>query len=513
MIRRIASLALAAGLMATLMAAASASPSIAQAPAPDRATAGQAIDWSRCHAGDVPASARCGWVTVPRDWAAPATSGTYRIRVVRIPATGQSLGALTFNPGGPGASGIETGGIVYSLLPESIRRSFDFIAWDPRGVGQSQPRLRTCTWEPPDLPPTGPVDATDIAQRWVDAVSSANAECLRLNRAYAGTLGTWQVIRDLDAIRKALGEDQISLWGMSYGTTIGRAYAQAFPQRLRALVLDGAIDPAPSIHSYMREHIWDDATGVQRMLGAFGGRYVKTYERAMRFLERRTLRFAGGRQLDRWEFVEALRGSAAYQASWGDVLALLDDVGTALDSQRARTRERGARIDRAAASAASPDPLVPRRTGDRALEVDLVLTLVNCTDMHDRPSVDSLAAAGTEAMGVGGTPYLLAVLVEGAQCSGVPALGRALPGLHSVLRLTPRPVIVSSVGDNLTPYLGARELANAFASAPMVVYDGTQHVAYSRTSPCIDAPVTRYFLTQQLPPRSTACPLEWRRPK
>lgn len=506
MTARIPSFLLALGLTASLLVVSD----VAHAQEPEQRTEAT-LDLSRCSEREVPREARCGWVVVPRDWARPESSGTYRIRVAHLPADGQRLGVLTFNPGGPGASGIELMGRVYSLLPEQVRRSFDFVAWDPRGVGSSQPHLAACTWEPPKLPPTGPVNATEVTTLWVDAVTQANEECLERNSAHASQLGTWQVIRDLDAIRRALGERQISLWGMSYGTTIGRAYAQQFPTRLRALVLDGAIDPAPSIHSYMREHIWDDETGIQRMLAAFGGRYVKTYEQALRYLERKTLRFRGGERLDRWQFVEALRGSAAYQGSWNEVIELLDQVGVALTSARARTAERGSRIATLAHLASSPDPLAPRRTFRDTEPYESVLPFVNCTDMHDRPSIAALAQAGEEAMAVGGSPFLLAVLVEGAACSGLPALGRALPGLHSVLRLSPRPVIVNSVADNLTPYLGARTLANAFASAPMVVYDGTQHVAYTRTTSCVSDPVTRYFLTLELPTRSTACRMEWRR--
>jgi len=504
---------IAAALLAPMAPAASAAPSIpAAAPAAESGLVQPAASakWSDCWEGGTPEKARCTWVTVPRDWAEPTTSGTFKIRVARIPATGPRLGVLTFNPGGPGGSGIELTELVYDLLPAQVRRSFDFVSWDPRGVGRSQPDLRACTWEEPKLPRTGPVDVAAVAQTWHDAVAQANQECLRRNQAVADYLGTWQVIRDLDAIRESLGVSRISLWGMSYGTTIGRAYAQAFPTRVRALVLDGAIDPAPSIHSYMREHIWDDATAVQRMLAAFGGGYVKTYDRAMRYLEQRTLRFANGYRLDRWSFLYSMIGAAPRQGSWPDAVELLDDVRRALDSAQARTAERGARVAALVEAAESPDPLAPRAPRAES-SFGFLLPLVNCADMPDRPTAETLARAGEQAMGVGGTPYLLPVLIEGAQCSGLPTLGRALPGLHTVLRLSPRPVVVNSVADNATPYLGARELANAFGSAPMVVYDGTQHVSYGRTSACIDAPVTRYLLTLQLPPRSTACPLVWER--
>ncbi len=500
----------AALLLTSAVSSAGAAPSGAQ-PGPRTPQAN--LDWRPCSDEDLPARARCTWVTVPRDWAEPSTSGTYRIRVARIAAVGDRIGVLTFNPGGPGGLGVGWLDLVYGQLPSQVKDRFDVVAWDPRGVGRSEPQLRPCTWNRPVFPETGPIDVTALTQEWYDAVAQANEECASLNAAHVGNLGTWQVIRDLDAIRSALGERQITLWGMSYGTTVGRAYAQQFPSRLRALVLDGAIDPAPSIHSYMREQIWDDVTAVQRMLGAFGGRYTKTYNQAMRYLDENVLTFEGD-ELTRWQFGSAMQGLATRQGSWPVAMQVLDRVGRALADPSERTAERGQRLaelmDIGQSPEWSPDPLPtqPRASAD----FNSILGFVNCSDMHDRPSVEALARAGGEAIGVGGTTYLLPVLEEGAQCAGLPPLGRSLPGLTTILRLSPRPVVINAVADNATPYLGARELANAFARAPMVVYDGTQHVAYGRISACIDRPVTKYLVSLTLPPRSTVCPLAWRAP-
>jgi len=488
-------------LVAVPPATVSATPAGVTSTSPDR------LRWSDCRNDELSDAVRCSWLKVPRDWARPDTSGTYRIRVARIPASGPRIGVLTFNPGGPGGSGVELIELVHSLLPKSIRRSFDFIGWDPRGVGQSAPALKPCEFISPKFAPTGAIDVDAYAQAMFNAFSDANTECLRLNKTHAQNLGTWQVIRDLNALRASLRVEKISLWGMSYGTTIGRAYAQTFPHRLRALVLDGAIDPAPTMHSYMREHIWDDYTAVQRMLGAFGPSYVKTYLRAMRYLDKRVLRFPGGRTLNRWEFGSFLTDQAAYQGSWTDVRRFLDQVRRALNSTNQRTAVAGARIHQWV-NEPPIDPLTQRIRPMSSARYEPLMAFVNCSDMHDRPTPQALAAAGRQAVGVGGTPYLTPALVEGAACSGLPPLGRALPGLRTTFRLSPRPVVINAVADNRTPYQGARALANVFARSPMVIYDGTQHVSYARVSHCINAPVTRYLLTLELPATSVACPLQ-----
>jgi hypothetical protein len=249
------------------------------------------------------------------------------------------------------------------------------------------------------------------------------------------------------------------------------------------------------------------------MLGAFGGRYTRTYNQAMRYLEENVLTFQGDK-LTRWEFGGAMQGLATREGSWPVAIELLDLVGRALADPRERTAERGQRLTELAKIGQSPEWALGPLPSQAKASSDFfsILGFVNCSDMHDRPTVEALARAGSEAIGVGGTTYLLPVLTEGSQCAGLPPLGQSLPGLTGILRLSPRPVVINAIADNATPYLGARELANAFARAPMVVYDGTQHVAYGRTSACIDRPVTNYLVSLTLPPRSTVCPLAWRAP-
>ena len=132
---------------------------------------------------------------------------------------------------------------------------------------------------------------------------------------------------------------------------------------------------------------------------------------------------------------------------------------------------------------------------------------VNCADMPDRPSAQVVAGAAEQAARVGGTTFGLTALMEGAQCAGVPRLGRPIAPLMGTLRLPTPPVIVNSVADNRTPWLGARATANAFTGSSMVTYAGTQHVTYAGPSDCVNAAVSPYLLNRTLPARSVACPL------
>lgn len=180
-------------------------------------------------------------------------------------------------------------GFIPSRLPQAVRDSFDIVTLDSRGVGGSQPTLAHCVVPEPTFPATGPVDWLAVTSAYVDDMSAALQECLSANEADAQFVGSWQVIRDFDALRRALGVEEVSLWGLSYGTTLGRAHSQQFPRRLQALILDGAITRTPRILDYAREHIWDDATAIQTMLGAFGAKTTRGYCTVMKYPYRNVL--------------------------------------------------------------------------------------------------------------------------------------------------------------------------------------------------------------------------------
>lgn len=471
--------------------AAGAEPAVEAAP---RVESSSPLRWGACE-GERLEGVQCAFLRVPRDWVRPS-AGTYRIAVARIRAeVAPTRGVLMFNPGGPGGAGLDALRFVQRGLPKEVRDSFDIVTFDPRGVGSSQPTFTPCRTPNPKPPVTGAVDWEAVTTQYVDAMSAALQKCLEVNMADAPFVGTWQVIRDMDSLRRALGVEKISFWGMSYGTTVGRAYAQQFPQRLRSLVLDGTITPTPSIGDYAREHIWDDATAIQTMLGAFGAKSKRAYRTVMNFLEDQTIPTEDGDVVTRWSVSSYLVNNAAYQSQWDEAKQLLNELHSAIRNARTVSRNTAQHITISAVTTRSEGGSNP------------AYHFVNCSDMHDRPSVRVIASAAEQAAKVGGTPLGATPLGEGTQCAGLPPLGRSVPPLAGTLRLPTPPVIVNSIGDNRTPWLGARETANAFTGSSMVTYAGTQHVAYTGTSACVDAAVTPYLLRLTLPPRSVACPL------
>ncbi|HEV8623745.1 MAG TPA: alpha/beta fold hydrolase [Acidimicrobiia bacterium] len=187
----------------------------------------------------------CATLSVPLDYHHRG-SRTVPVAVIRVQAAspGSRIGSLVLNPGGPGGSGVDAAIDAATSLPEALRARFDIVGFDPRGVGR-----------------TGPVRCWDQA-RYAAAFRHARARphpgafraaldegrrfrpaCRRNSGDLAPYLGTEFVARDLDRLRAALGDEQLTYLGLSYGTFIGTVYANLFPKRVRALALDGAYDP------------------------------------------------------------------------------------------------------------------------------------------------------------------------------------------------------------------------------------------------------------------------------
>lgn len=201
------------------------------------------IDWRACqHPRLVEAGARCGFVEVPLYYADP--SGTkIQLAVSRVPhktPDSQAQGPMLVNPGGPGGSGLVYA-ILGGLVPDGGGDSYDWIGFDPRGVGSSRPALSCIPdysgYNRPYYVPITP----QLEQTWLQRAESYAKACDRTQHELLAHLKTVDSARDMDSIRKALGAPQINYYGYSYGTYIGQVYGTLFPDRLRRMVLDSNV--------------------------------------------------------------------------------------------------------------------------------------------------------------------------------------------------------------------------------------------------------------------------------
>ena len=226
-------------------------------PLPDDSL--EALEWGDCDGEEVSDEGlECATLTVPLDYAAadaaaasPTTAGddteiaTIDLALVRVPAARNRIGAILFNPGGPGGSGFEyiaQGG--RTIVAELDLQQFDLIGFDPRGVDRSggiacQTDAELDRYQFPDTTPDTPEE-----QALLDESETAFATACR--EQYGDTLrfySTESTARDMDMIRRSLGDATLSYLGISYGTYLGAVYATLFPDRVRAMVLDSAFEP------------------------------------------------------------------------------------------------------------------------------------------------------------------------------------------------------------------------------------------------------------------------------
>ncbi|MEU5161150.1 alpha/beta hydrolase [Streptomyces sp. NPDC020875] len=220
--------------------------------------AGEGIDWADCPTDwGLPKPIQCGTVTVPLDYKRPH-GRQITLTVDRIGHTGtpaERQGALVYNPGGPGGSGLRFPVRVTSKNPLWVNTSkaYDFVGFDPRGVGRSTPISCVDPQEFVKAPKADPVPDSEADKRAQRKLAYEYAEgCAERSGWMLPHMTTANTARDLDVIRAALGERKLNFLGVSYGTYLGAVYAELFPGHIRRMVVDSVVNPS-------REKIWYQA--------------------------------------------------------------------------------------------------------------------------------------------------------------------------------------------------------------------------------------------------------------
>ena len=551
------------------------------------------LSYFKCPPKSLPVGVQCAKLTVPLDWQNPSDGRTTTIDV-RVKRSKEGKGGLTFNPGGPGGSGVEAFPGVYSLLPDDVVAKFDFVGWDPRGVGGSGLKLagpaqpfvglglvpggsggaeisgtkpgspaakaglvkgdiitkvsdrvmsngadvvaevresvpgdslvveflrggasrevtvivgsvdsgcQYGTVAPAYPPATGPVDWQVYWQQAADQIAAINTACLAANPDSAPYLGTWQVIRDLDALRAALGYSTWNYWGMSYGTRIGHAYARTFPNRLRAVVMDGSLPSAETTYGLATSfpaNAWVSLQLFPALAAPAAARKMTVIEE---YLNGTVVALPDGTELTRWDWAEQFRSLLGSQSQYPTAVAFVNNLYAGITAATPAERAKGLEV--AAMISESQRALLE----EQALEMAAVFVFVNCSDLHDRVTPSELAAASESIERNYGTarPYSMGL---NAACFGLPPedLSPAIPSGSSMIALKTPPVFVLSSGDTATPWVWGRNLANTFVGSSTITYESTQHVDYLFTpSECVNAAVTDYLITLKAPPRHRQC--------
>ena len=485
--------------VAVLAAGAIAGPADAT-PGADQATATQPV-WDSCDRFITDAflpTAECAIVPVPIDAADP-TGAQAQLAVIRIPATGRRQGVLLMNPGGPGASAVDLVVSLSDVLSDSlITEHFDLVGFDPRGVGYSTPELRCRTDAEFDAWRREPM--VDYSQAGVVEIEGFNRklaqQCLeKMGKPFLAGVGTSSAAQDMDAVRQALGEDQINYLGFSYGTELGTAYLQRFPNRVRTMVLDGAIDPTESsIDSLVNQmagfqvafndYATDCAESADCPLGTDPTQFVNRFHQLVNPLVTSPAATSDPRGLS---YADALTGTfnSLYTPQYWKYLTrglLALQRGTKADSLLLLADDYQGRDDDGHYNNGQ-DAFNAIRCVDGPTPSDPALW----ADADRR--IRQVAPFATYGQFTGFAPRDLCAFWPVPTTSAPHEASPAPPG--SV-------VVVSTTHDPATPYQAGVDLARQLR-APLITYDGTQHTVVFDGDECVDDTIIRYLVDRVVP--------------
>ena len=438
-----------------------------------------------------------GFVEVPLDYEDPA-GASIRLHLVRHLATDAEnrIGSLLVNPGGPGAGGTDLAYFAEQIYGDDLLARFDVVGFDPRGTGLSEPALDCVD----DLDPyfaldTDP-DSPDEEQAFEDALAEMTAGCEERSGDLLAHVTTVEAAKDMDLIRQALGEDEISYFGWSYGTTLGATWATLFPDTVRAAVLDGAVDPTVG----RVDGLIDQAAGFEASLNTFladcsgdstcpfnnNGDAAGALDALLDEIETTEIPTSAGRPPLSSGIVELGIANALYlEDSWPTLAQALADA---------------AEGDGAGLLAQFDEYNIRFEDGTYTNDVEAYYA-ITCAD---DPSTGGVAAAlevrdeFAEASPRIGSTTAAEVLMC-ALWPDVPRVDFQITGKDAGPI-----VVVGNTGDPATPFEGSRRMAAALEEGVFVAVEANQHTAYGLND-CIDGLIDTYLVDLVVPDAGTTC--------
>jgi pimeloyl-ACP methyl ester carboxylesterase len=435
---------------------------------------------------------------VPVDYEDP-DGPTFELFVARRLANDQEnkIGSLLVNPGGPGFGGSDFAIFADQIYEEELLDRFDIVGWDPRGTGESEPAIDCIDdydeyFAGTDITPDDQVEHDEV----VETVRAFANRCAEENADIIEHVGTNNSVRDMDAIRRALGEEKISYFGFSYGSELGATWATLFPETVRAAVLDGAADPNSDPVERNRQQL----SGFEETLTTYlaqcsadsscafhnDGDAEGAFDELMGELDENPIPSEPGRpDIARGE---ALQGvvQAMYSDSFWDQLS--DALSDAQDGD-------------GSGLLALYDAYFQRKSdGTWGNELEAFQS-ISCMDRVQRPTVeewDAFAplfneAAPRIAPGVTGEPYFCVffppTIEPRAEITGA--------GAGPIL-------VVGTTGDAATPLSSTRAMAETLEDGRLVVVTADQHTGYSANE-CVQDIVHRYLVDLEVPGDEAEC--------
>ena len=469
------------------------------------------IDWTDCNeqirqvvagqpGSDRDLSFKCGRTEVPISYDEPqgATLPLFLVRVVSGTQTDR-IGSLMINPGGPGASGADAAIGLALTLPDEILARFDIVGFDPRGVGLSTPVKCISDTRKEEMIAADPRPVSTEQLDAAFALSKKVADdCAKEYGDALGTFNTVDTARDMDRLREGLGEKQLSYLGYSYGTTLGSTYAELFPDKVRSMVLDAAVDPDVDVVADAEQ----SAAALENGFDAFATNCIGLLAGCPIGAEPR-------------QFLEQVLGQAQQapipssqpgetrQATPGVVMtavqAALYDSGSWPQLAQALAAAQGGDSKGLFSLADSYSGRLEDGTYSNLLDANLAIDCADSDERVDESKIRELAPDWNQKyplFGAGAAAGLYTCSVWKADRTPLPE--RDAAGSAPIL-------VVGNSGDPVTPLPGAVDLAEDLDSGVLLTWQGQGHTAYPKTD-CVRAAVDAYLIDLTVPLDGLTCP-------
>jgi pimeloyl-ACP methyl ester carboxylesterase len=454
----------------------------------------KAVRWTPCADRDLK-GVDCGSVAVPLDHAAPHGK-MITVALSRAEHTGparQYQGVLLVNPGGPGGGGRGFAAEVAADLPADVRRAYDVVGFDPRGVGASSPAV-SC--EPSYFAPVRP--------DYVVTTAAQEAVWLRRSRDYAQACGrkygdlldhlkSIDVVQDMDDIRQALGQQKINFFGASYGTYLGAVYATRYPGRVRRMVLDSSVRPTGIWYQSNLDQDYSFDASVKSLFGwiaahddVYGlGHTESMVERGYYALRARLAARPASGVLGPDELDDTLQIGAYLAPTWPPLAAAL--------SRYILHGDPADLIRRYKAWGVTKEPEFA------------VYNAVQCTDAP-WPKRWSVWKADAERIYAKAPYQAWGNTWFNAPCLFWPARPGTPVTIASSKDLPPILMFQATL-DAATPFAGGLEMHRRLRGSRLVVEDGGRtHAIVQRGNACVDRKFDDFLATGALPAEETHCP-------
>jgi pimeloyl-ACP methyl ester carboxylesterase len=453
------------------------------------------IEWTACD-GSTNTEVECGNIEVPFDYANP-DQGSFVLYVKKHNAASPAdrIGSMMVNPGGPGFGGSSLADDAQYYFSQDLIDRFDIIAWDPRGTGESTPAVNCVDTFDEYFGLDSPPETPEEKQALINASQAFNDKCAENSGTILPFISTKASAQDINSLRLALGEEKVNFFGFSYGSELGTTWATMFPETVRAIVVDGAVDPnASSIQEGMTQ-----AKGFEGQLATFlkqcserttcefhnNGDAEAAFDKLVLDIDAKPLEVSKDRTL----VTQGVLFTAVAQAMYSDYY--WPQLSEALSAAQGGDGKGILQL--------YDDYYQRKEDGTYGNELEAFLA-ISCLDDPGATSTEEVDSHIEDF--IAAAPRLGGNFAYGYSCALWPV--KQAPRVTITGKGAGPIVVVGTTGDPATPLDSTRKMALGLEQGILIVVDANQHTGYGANN-CVVKAVDDYLIKLIVPANETTC--------